>query len=117
MSAQSIASGKPTHHSGAKYRRRRAAISVSTEQRTGGAAMYNDLTQTPILATQTKLDELEFRLQGQFSGRVVDFHVLNLRGGIVLRGFTRTYYHKQLAQQAVMNLTDLPILANEIEVY
>ena len=43
--------------------------------------------------------------------------LLEVGGGIVLRGFTRTYYLKQLAQQAVMNLTDLPILANEIEVY
>ena len=79
--------------------------------------MYNVLTQTPNLDAQAKLDELELQLQGQFSGRVVDFHVLSLGGGIVLRGFTRTYYLKQLAQQAVMNLTDLPILANEIEVY
>jgi hypothetical protein len=79
--------------------------------------MYNDLTQTPNLATQTELDELELQLQVQFSGRVADFHMLPLGGGIVLRGFTRTYYLKQLAQQAVMNLTDLPILANEIEVH
>jgi hypothetical protein len=79
--------------------------------------MDNVLTQTPNLATQAKLDELELQLQGQFSGRVVDFRVLPLRGGIVLRGFTRTYYLKQHAQQAVMNLTDLPILANEIEVH
>jgi hypothetical protein len=79
--------------------------------------MYNNLAQIPNLATQSKLDELELQVQGQFSGRVVDFHVLPLGGGIVLRGFTRTYYLKQLAQQAVMNLTDLPILANEIEVY
>ena len=79
--------------------------------------MHNGLTQTPNLATQAKLDELELKLQRQFSGRVADFRVFHLGGGIVLRGFTRTYYLKQLAQQAVMNLTDLPILANEIEVY
>ena len=79
--------------------------------------MDNVLTQPPNLAGQAKLDELELQLQGQFSGRVADFRVLDLEGGIVLRGFTRTYYLKQLAQQAVMNLTDLPILANEIEVY
>jgi len=79
--------------------------------------MNSALTETRHLATQTKLDELELQLQGRFTGRVADFHVLPLGGGIVLRGFTRTYYLKQLAQQAVMNLTDLPILANEIEVY
>ena len=79
--------------------------------------MDNVLTQTPNLATQAKLDELELQLQGQFGGRVADFHVLPLGGGIVLRGFTRTYYLKQLVQQTVMNLTDLPIVANDIEVY
>lgn len=67
--------------------------------------------------TATRLDELEFQLQGQLNGRVHDFHLLLLRDGVVLRGFTRTYYIKQLAQQAVMNMTDLPILANEIEVH
>ena len=36
--------------------------------------------------------------------------------GLVLRGHTRTYYAKQLAQHAVMQLTTLRIRANEIEV-
>ena len=31
-------------------------------------------------------------------------------------GALRTFYVKQLAQQSVMEITDLPILANEIEV-
>ena len=79
--------------------------------------MNNLRTPTTNLATQAKLDELELQLQGQFTGRVADFRVLSSGGGIVLRGFTRTYYLKQLAQQAVMNRTDLPIVANEIEVY
>jgi len=79
--------------------------------------MDNVLTQTLNLATQAKLDELELQLQGQFGGRVTDFHVLPSGGGIVLRGLTRTYYLKQLVQQAVMNMIDLPIVANEIEVY
>ena len=36
--------------------------------------------------------------------------------GLVLRGHAHTYYAKQLAQQAVMETTSLPIQANEIEV-
>jgi hypothetical protein len=36
--------------------------------------------------------------------------------GLVLRGHTRTYYAKQLAQHAVMQFTNLRIRANEIEV-
>jgi len=34
----------------------------------------------------------------------------------VLQGRTRTYHAKQLAQHAVMEITELPILANEIRV-
>jgi hypothetical protein len=33
-----------------------------------------------------------------------------------LQGLASTYYAKQLAQHAAMDLADLPILANEIEV-
>lgn len=36
--------------------------------------------------------------------------------GLVLRGRTCTYYAKQLTQHAVMELTEFPILANEIDV-
>jgi hypothetical protein len=36
--------------------------------------------------------------------------------GLVLRGCAPNYYAKQLAQQAVLESSHLPILANEIEV-
>jgi hypothetical protein len=36
--------------------------------------------------------------------------------GIILRGRSRTQHAKQLVLQAVIEATDLPILANEIEV-
>jgi hypothetical protein len=36
--------------------------------------------------------------------------------GLILQGHASTYYAKQLAQQAVMAGTTLPIVANEIEV-
>lgn len=62
------------------------------------------------------LDELETRLQGQLSGRVRNLQLVLHDRGIVLRGLTRTYYGKQIAQQAVMEVLDLPIVANEIEV-
>ena len=67
-------------------------------------------------ATQAEqLEQLVFRhLLGQC-------HIRNLRvliqdERVVLRGQTDTYYAKQLAQHAVLDVTDLPILANEIEV-
>jgi osmotically-inducible protein OsmY len=37
-------------------------------------------------------------------------------GGVILRGQARTFYAKQLAQHAAMDITGLPVLANEIEV-
>jgi hypothetical protein len=36
--------------------------------------------------------------------------------GFVLQGRAPTYYAKQLAQHAVMEASDVPIKANEIEV-
>jgi len=41
---------------------------------------------------------------------------VSLWPGLVLTGRTCTYYVKQLAQHAVMEFVDLPILANDIEV-
>jgi len=35
--------------------------------------------------------------------------------GLILRGRSRSYYGKQLAQHAVMEAVILPIVANEIE--
>ena len=62
------------------------------------------------------LDQLENRVQERLSGLVRNLRVHFHECGIVLCGFTRTYYVKQLAQHAVMTETSLPILANEIEV-
>lgn len=69
------------------------------------------------MSSSNHLDELETRLQGKLRGRIQEFKVLRQECGIVLRGFARTYHAKQLAQHAVMTETDVPILANEIEVY
>lgn len=65
----------------------------------------------------TPLKDLEVRLQGKLSGRIRQLQVLHHKSGIVLRGFAYTYHAKQLAQHAVMTETDVPILANEIEVF
>jgi hypothetical protein len=65
---------------------------------------------------EPNLDQLEARLEGQLSGRVRDLHLLVSRQGVVLRGSAHSYYAKQLAQHALMRVTQLPILANEIEV-
>jgi hypothetical protein len=63
-----------------------------------------------------EIEQLEARVRSRLSGRVRDFQVLGQDNGLVLKGHTRTYYAKQLAQHAVMDSTEIPILANEIEV-
>jgi hypothetical protein len=49
-------------------------------------------------------------------GRVSDLRLLLRGNGLVLQGRARSYYAKQLAQEAVMKATKLPVVANEIEV-
>jgi acetoacetate decarboxylase len=68
--------------------------------------------------TSIQADQLELLVQGRLFGqcRVSDLRVLIQNEGVVLRGQTTTYYAKQLVQHAVMDVTNLPILANEIEV-
>ena len=62
------------------------------------------------------LGQLEAYIRSRLVRRIRDFNLELRDGGLVLRGQTSTYYAKQLAQHAVMKATDLPIMANEIEV-
>ena len=62
------------------------------------------------------LFELEANVQCRLGGRLRDFRLVFEEHGVILQGRARTYYAKQLAQHAVMEGTNLPILANEIEV-
>ena len=51
------------------------------------------------------------------NGRIRDLHVVYSDDQIVLQGRSRTYHAKQLAHQAVLDLTDgYPLLANQIVV-
>jgi 6,7-dimethyl-8-ribityllumazine synthase len=60
--------------------------------------------------------ELEAQVQCRLSGQIRDFRLVVAGEGLVLRGHAHTYHAKQLAQHAVMEATNLPIQANEIEV-
>jgi len=65
--------------------------------------------------------ELAVRIEGcierRASGRIRDLHVVCSEDTIILQGRSRTYHAKQLAQQAVLDLTDgYPLLANQIVV-
>ena len=60
--------------------------------------------------------QLEALVKGQLSGHVRNLRLIVHDNGIILRGQAHTYYAKQLAMQAVIDATGLPVLANEIVV-
>lgn len=55
-------------------------------------------------------------LQSRLGSQVRNFQMSAREGGLILRGQVKTYYGKQLAQEVVMEVSDLSILANDIEV-
>ena len=63
-----------------------------------------------------EIHQLVASVEGQLAGRVYDLRLLQRDHGLVLQGRTHSYYAKQLAQQIVMKATELPLLANDIEV-
>jgi osmotically-inducible protein OsmY len=66
--------------------------------------------------TSEKETRLETHIQARLGSRVRHVRVVCRNHGVILQGSAHTYYAKQLAQQSVMEVTDLPILANEIDV-
>lgn len=74
------------------------------------------MSSASVIATPA--DQLEAFIQRHLLGRVRvrRFRVLVQEQGLVLQGCAPTYYAKQLAQHAAMEVSKLPILANEIEV-
>ena len=68
------------------------------------------------LTTTNGATELETHVQCRLGGQIREFRLMVADKGLILRGHAHTYYAKQLAQHAVMEATELPILANEIEV-
>jgi hypothetical protein len=67
-------------------------------------------------ARTAQIDQLETHVQSVLSDRVRDLRLVFRGEGVVLQGHAHTYYAKQLAQHLVMRGTDLPLLANEIQV-
>jgi len=62
------------------------------------------------------VDQIETVVRHRLVGRVGDFRVEVRNRGIVLRGYTRSYYVKQLVQHAALEVSELPLAANEIRV-
>ena len=73
---------------------------------------------TQLLADRTAYQEerLEAQVLRRVGGRIRNLRVLVRHNGVVLQGRCATYHAKQIAQHAAMELTGLPILANDIEV-
>jgi len=72
----------------------------------------------PHARTTAELAEhIEGYIERRASGRIRDLHVVCSDDAIILQGRSRTYHAKQLAQEAVLDLTDgYPLLTNQIEV-
>jgi hypothetical protein len=74
------------------------------------------LVNEALSDAQSLLQQILDQVNAKVRGRIREFYVLLLDGGLVLRGWTTSYYVKQLALQSVMEMTDLPIVANDIRV-
>jgi len=61
--------------------------------------------------------QIETHVRARLGGRLRDFRFLPHENGVVLQGNAPTYYAKQLAQHAVMEVSPHRILANEIVVW
>jgi hypothetical protein len=59
---------------------------------------------------------LELQVQRRLGSRVRDLRIVIRHGGLILQGRAATYHAKQLAQHAAMEMSGLPILANDIDV-
>jgi hypothetical protein len=64
----------------------------------------------------TEEERLETLMHRRLGNRIRDLRVQVRPKGVIIQGRTTTYHAKQLAQHAVMELANLPILANDIEV-
>ena len=84
--------------------------------------MYNSTTEVRQFGLGKNHLELAELIEGHVnraaSGRIRDLHVVYSDDKIILQGRSRTSLAKQLAQQAVLDLTDgHPLLANQIVVF
>lgn len=62
-------------------------------------------------------DRLALHISSKTRGQVRDLQVESRDRQIILRGRSRTYYIKQVAQQAALDGSGDLMLVNEIEVY
>jgi hypothetical protein len=63
-----------------------------------------------------EIDRLAAETGAMLRGRVTGLRIEVRDGGVILSGTARSFHAKQLAQHAVMNGTEMPIVRNAIEV-
>lgn len=71
-------------------------------------------TDVREVSCSEELVKIQQVIRSDFSLRVHNFRIQAVDEGLILEGRTPTYYCKQLVQRAVMDLAELPILANNI---
>jgi hypothetical protein len=76
-------------------------------------AVLEDLTQAH---NPPRVDDLESGVRRAVGGRIRELHVTQRGGGLVLSGWSETYYAKQLAQHYLLQAAGLPLIANDIQV-
>lgn len=71
----------------------------------------------PAVANRALAEQLEDYIERRAKGRIRELRVFCSEDAIIIQGLSRTYHGKQLAQQAVLDLTDgYPLLTNDIVV-
>jgi hypothetical protein len=75
--------------------------------------MASQVIVEPIIPPEELLESL---IQRRLGSRVRDFRLVIRPNGLILQGRTSTYHAKQLAQHAVMEMGQMPILSNDIVV-
>jgi hypothetical protein len=73
------------------------------------------MTRTDDAASEHE-SRVESHIKARLGSRIRKLRVLYRQNGLILQGSACTYYAKQLAQHSAREITNLLVLANEIEV-
>ena len=91
----------------------RAPGDLAFETQQLGENMHTAEVASRFESERYRLEEL---LSRRLGARIRQLRLIFQDAGVVLRGRSDTYYSKQIAQHTVMEFSDVPIAANEIEV-
>ncbi|OAI40780.1 hypothetical protein AYO40_04290 [Planctomycetaceae bacterium SCGC AG-212-D15] len=78
--------------------------------------MSHCVQEIRVIGRDSEVERLQDLVLQRVGRRLRGFEIVCDEDAIVLRGWAPSFYIKQITQQAVMEATNLPIRANEIEV-